>query len=128
MAFVAPALLACALALTACASSEPSVDPSAVELATASGDVLLVDQAEFDRLRSSGTYVVSDPLGEVGAAAPCEAGDADPACVDAARQRLKDAASRRGANLVLVLNEATLQSYPPQYQLNGRLYRIRPQQ
>jgi hypothetical protein len=97
-----------------------------VEPSQTSGDVRLVDQAEFDEMRESGKYAFSEPLGDVSATEACTSGTVDEACMAAARDRLRQAAAERGANLVLVRPAATLQSYPPRYALNGVLYVVRP--
>jgi hypothetical protein len=91
-----------------------------------SGDVRLVEQAEFDEMRESGKYVFSEPLGDVGATEACTSGNVDEQCMAAARERLRQAAADRGANLVLVHPGAALQSYPPRYALDGVLYVVRP--
>jgi hypothetical protein len=97
--------------------AKPSQSPDAVRL---------VEQAEFDAMRESGKWTFSEPRGDVGASEACTSGSVDDQCVAAARERLKAAAAERGANLVLVRPGAMLQSYPPQYALNGVLYDIRP--
>jgi hypothetical protein len=90
------------------------------------GEVRLVEQAEFDEMRASGKYVFSEPLGEVSASEACTSGNVDEQCVNAAHARLRAAAAERGANLVLVGEPSTLQSYPPRYAINGVLYIVRP--
>jgi len=102
-----------------CASAAP-VQPSQT-----SDEVRLVDQDEFDEMRASGKYVLSEPLGDVSATEACTSGTVDEHCMAAARERLRRAAAERGANLVLVRPGATLQSYPPRYALNGVLYVVR---
>jgi hypothetical protein len=87
------------------------------------GTVLVVDQAGFDDLRNSGKYDISASLGDVGATAACESGSADEKCVEAAHERLKGEAQERGANLVVVLNTALLQSFPVRYSVNAQLYK-----
>jgi hypothetical protein len=107
-----------------------SANPSAPEPVAgggtpiSTGTVLVVDQAGFDALRNSGKYDISASLGDVGATAGCESGSADQKCVEAAHERLKGAAQERGANLVVVLNTALLQSFPVQYSVTGQVYRI----
>ena len=88
-------------------------------------DVVLVDQAGLDRLRERG-HVISAPRGEVTARAPCLSGSVDQQCVEAAHQRLREAAAQRGANVVLLVKAATLQSHPPQYAVTGVLYEVTP--
>ena len=85
-----------------------------------------MEQAEFDEMRETGTYVFSEPLGEAAATEACTSGNVDDQCVAAARERLRQVAAERGANLVLVRPGATLQSYPPRYALDGTLYVVRP--
>ena len=99
-----------------CAASPSSPGPvDAGGTPISSGTVLVVDQAGFDDLRNSGKYSISASLGDVGATAGCDSGSADQKCVEAAHERLKGAAQERGANLVVVLNTALLQSFPVQY-------------
>ena len=112
------------LALSLCLGCSSLASPA--RPSQASDAVRLVDQAEFDAMRDSGTWTFSEARGEVGATEACASGTVDDTCVAAARERLKAAAVERGANLVLVRPGATLQSYPPRYALNGVLYDIRP--
>ena len=111
------------LALTVCLGCSPLAAPGPSQT---SGEVRLVDQAEFDEMRASGKYAFSEALGDVSATEACTSGTVDEACMAAARERLRQAAAERGANLVLVRPAATLQSYPPRYALNGVLYVVRP--
>jgi hypothetical protein len=112
--FALVACLVCFSAATTISSSQ------------ASGEVRLVEQAEFDEMRKSGKYVFSEPLGDVAATAACTSGTVDEQCVAAAREGLRKTAAERGANLVLLRDAATLQSYPPRYSVNGILYIVRP--
>ena len=112
------------LALTVCLGCSPLAAPAPSQT---SGEVRLVDQAEFDEMRASGKYVVSEPLGEVTVTEACTSGTVDDECTAGARERLRQAAAERGANLVVVRPAATLQSYPPRYALHGVLYVIRAQ-
>ena len=111
------------LAVAVCLGCSPLAAPAPSQT---SGEVQLVDQAEFDEMRASGKYVFSEPLGDVSATEACASGNVDEPCMAAARERLRRAAAERGANLVLVRPGATLQSYPPRYALNGVLYVVRP--
>jgi hypothetical protein len=103
-----------------CSSLAAPIQPS-----QDASEVQLVDQAEFDEMRASGKYVFSDPLGDVATTEACTSGTVDEACIAAARDRLRQTAAERGANLVLVRSAATLQSYPPRYALRGVLYVVR---
>jgi hypothetical protein len=89
-------------------------------------EVTVVDQAGFDEMRKSGKYQISEPRGDVSGSAPCASGDADEACVEAARQRLREAAVQRAANLVVVVSAAISQSFPVRYTVRGVLYVITP--
>jgi hypothetical protein len=104
----------------ACSSVAAPIRPS-----QSSGDVRLVEQAEFDQMRGSGKYAVSEPLGDVAVTEACASGNVDEQCVEAARQRLRSSAADRGANLVVLRPASTLQSYPPRYALSGVMYDIR---
>jgi hypothetical protein len=103
-----------------------SPDPMPAQAACQPDDVVVVDQAGFDRLRSEDRCVIRGPSGEVTRAAPCPSGNVDEQCVDAARQRLREAAAQRGANLVVVVRGSARQSYPPQYAATGVLYELSP--
>jgi hypothetical protein len=120
LAFRAPAVQLVLSGCLACCSSAAPVEPSQT-----SGEVRLVEQAEFDAMRESGKCVFSEPLGEVSATEACTSGSVDEQCVTAARERIRKAAAERGANLVLVRPAASLQSYPPRYALDGVLYVVR---
>lgn len=114
---------ACLLFLASCSEQNLETAPSP-SAPTTPGAVRIVDQAQFDELRASGRYLISSPLGTIGAAAGCASGSADAACLEAAHQRLRVLAVERGANLVLVLQSAVLQSHPPQLSLTGELYQL----
>ena len=89
-------------------------------------DVRIVNQADLDALRGNRQYTLSEPRGEISAAATCASGVADESCAEAARQRLREEASRRGANLVLIVESALMQSYPPRLTMRAVLYELRP--
>lgn len=97
--------------------------PSPTAAATAE-DVLVIDESRLDEIR--GDYDVSEPLGEATGVAVCESGGATTGCEQAARQQLREAAARRGANLVVVVSSALAQSYPMRLTLRGTLHRATP--
>jgi hypothetical protein len=111
------------LALAVCLGCVSLTD--GVSSSQTASDVQLVEQAEYDEMRASGRYVFSEPMGEVAVTEPCASGTVDEECANAARQRLRNQAAERGANLVLLHPAATLQSYPPRYALRGVLYQVR---
>jgi hypothetical protein len=117
------AVLLCIGCSSLAVPGEPSSPPQG---ANPSQDVLVVDQAGFDELRKGGKYEVSEPRGDVAATVPCDSGSVDEPCVEAARQRLREAAAQRAANLVVVVSAATAQSFPVQYSVKGVLYVITP--
>jgi hypothetical protein len=90
-----------------------------------SAEVRLVEQAEYDEMRRSDKYAFSEPLGDVAVTEACTSGNVDEQCVNAARERLRNSAADRGANLVLLHPASALQSYPPRYALSGVMYEIR---
>ena len=102
-----------------------SADATAGGPSEQAGDVRVVEQAEFDELRRSGRYTISDPRGEITAREACVSGTVDAACIDAARERLRKTAAERDSNLVLLRDASVLQSQPPQYLVTGVLYQIR---
>lgn len=98
--------------------------PSPVDSATTAEDVIVVDESGLDDIRAK--YTLSEPLGEVSGAAPCESGTVSEECTEAARQQLRQAAAARNANLVVVFDSALMQSFPPRLSLKGRLYQATP--
>jgi hypothetical protein len=119
-------LRAAALVLAAGgAACSPVATPAAVPAAAdppRADAVRLMSQREFAELRAAGTIVVSAPLGDVSASEPCTAGAVDAACEAAARQRLREAAAARGADLVVLHPPAALQTFPPRYAISGIAY------
>ena len=83
----------------------------------------MVDQGELDAIKAK--YTLSEPRGEVTATATCATSEAA-ACMEAARQQLRDEAKKRGATLVVVVSAAMTQSIPGRLALRGMLYEIRP--
>ena len=116
-------LVAATVALSVCLGCSSLASPPAPSQGP--DDVRLVEQAEFDEMRGSNKFTISEPLGEVAASEACTAGTVDETCVNAAQQRLREAAKERGANLVLMRAGAALQSFPPQYSVNGVLYQVK---
>lgn len=118
--------------ICACSPQAPAKQPSPAPANPSGGgggtattaDVLVVQQSELDGLR--GKYVISEPRGEITAAATCTAGQADKACNDAAHQQLRDEAKKRGATLAVITSTALRQSFPPVLALRATLYEIRP--
>lgn len=117
-------------ALAACSPQPPASKPG--EPGAGSGtsggapptDILVVEQSELEAMRAK--YVLSEPRGDISAAATCNSGQADKACTDAARQQLRDEAKKRGMNLVVISSSIMRQTYPPQLVLRATLYEIRP--
>jgi hypothetical protein len=117
--------------LAGCSPKPPAGSPSGPSAGTGTGtggagseDVLVVEQSELDAIRAK--YVLSEPRGEITAAATCESGQADKACTDAARLQLRDEAKKRGATLAVITSTAMRQTFPPQLTLRATLYDIRP--
>lgn len=115
---------ACLSFFAGCSTQGLATEPSPSAPATP-GAIRIVDQAQLDELRAGGQYVISPPLGQVGASAGCSSGSVDAACLELVHQELRDSASARGANLVLVLSSIVRQTQPPQLALSGQLYELR---
>ena len=88
-----------------------------------SESIMVVDQAGFDEVRNSGKYDISSSLGDIAATVACEAGSVDDKCTEAMRQQLRQLASAKGANLVVIVNSSVLQSFPVRYSVNAQLYK-----
>ena len=108
----------------ACTSQALDVQPAAPQRAYRSEDVRVLDDAGFKQLRGAGTHDIRGPLGEITAAAACSSGTVDEQCYEAVRQRLREEAASRGANLVVIVRSAVAQSFPPRYSAAGELYEI----
>jgi len=120
---ITPLLVCVAIA---CAAPLARLAAEAAQQKYAPQDVQVVDPEALAALRKAGTHRVDGPLGTVTGAAPC-ANDGDTReCVDAARQRLREAAAARGANLVSVVKGVMAQSFPPRYSATGELYEVTP--
>ncbi len=78
----------------ACATQPPPAQPPLAEPGDRFREVLIVDQAGLDALRAGGRHVLSGPQGEVAATAPCASGNVDALCLEAARQLLREEATR----------------------------------
>ena len=113
------------LGLMACSPRPPAVQPGTPGPGTPTppADVLVIEQGELDAIRAK--YTLSEPRGEVTATATCATGEAG-ACMDAARQQLREEAKKRGATLVVVVSAAMTQSIPARLALRGTVYEIRP--
>ena len=119
-------VLSLAIATSATCTSQaldvqPSSDP---QTANRPDDVRVIDKADLERLRNAGTHDIKGPLGEVTGAAPCPSGNVDEQCMEAARQRLRESAAARGANLVVIVRSVVAQSFPPLYSATGELYEM----
>lgn len=101
-------------------SPPQKTDPGAPAL-----DIRIVNPADLDALRSNRRYALSEPRGEISAVATCASGVADESCTEAARQQLREEAAKRGANLVVIVGSALMQSYPPRLTLRAVLYELR---
>jgi hypothetical protein len=128
MAVLAARILVLSLTISpsaACTSHALDVQPSSdPQTTTRPGDVRVIDKAHLEQLRNAGTHDIRGPLGEVTGAAPCPSGNVDEPCMEAARQRLRESAAARGANLVVIVRSAVAQSFPPQYSATGELYEM----
>jgi hypothetical protein len=121
--------LGLALVMLACSQQGGAVQPhleapTAIAASTAADDVLIVDQSRLGEIQER--YNLSEPLGDIGAAAPCEPDGSSTGCEAAARQQLRETAATRGANLVVIVSSAMMQSFPPRVSLKGTLYRATP--
>jgi hypothetical protein len=128
MAVLAARVLVLSLTLSpsaACTSHALDVQSSSdPQTTTRPDDVRVIDKADLEQLRNAGTHDIRGPLGEVTGAAPCPSGNVDEQCMEAARQRLRESAAARGANLVVIVRSAVAQSFPPQYSATGELYEM----
>lgn len=120
---LAVALLAC-IPHVACSKSLDQQPLSPTQTKFPPAEVQVTDPEGLDRLRAAGTHDIRGPFDEVGVSVACTSGAVDDACVEAARQRLREASAARDANLAVIVGSAAAQSFPVQYSVTAQLYEM----
>lgn len=88
-------------------------------------EVMLVNALDFRIYQDRSRYDLSAPRGEAQVRAYCRSGSVDVWCREEARHLLQQDAAQQGSNLAVIVNESSLESHPPQYELSAILYRMK---